>query len=77
MNFIEKIQKINKLSEHLLKSGNAKDRVEAQKMAEKMIEGGPDLSDFNKDCAKTNKTAADYGEVVKKNNMRQPPSVWK
>ncbi len=72
MNFIERIQKVNALAKHLLESGSAKDSVDAQAKAEQMLNSGEELSAFNRDANKTVKNFQNYGDNVKKNNMRQP-----
>ncbi|MEK6874412.1 MAG: hypothetical protein AABX52_01535 [Nanoarchaeota archaeon] len=75
-NFIEKIQKINELATILLKSGKAKDSVEAHQMAEATIDGGTDMADFNKNAKKTVDEFQRYGDAVRKNDMKQPRD-WK
>ncbi|MBI4449318.1 hypothetical protein HY641_04820 [Candidatus Woesearchaeota archaeon] len=74
-NFIEQIQKINALSQELLRQGKARDATEASKMAEQMI-AGDDLADFNKNAETTVKHFQAYGDAVKSNDMRQPRD-WK
>lgn len=73
-NFIEKIVKINELASQFLAQGKAKDSVEAQRMAEEAYGASSEMTAFNKAAEKTVKEFQDYGERVRKNDMKQPRS---
>ncbi len=72
--FIEKIMQINQLANDLLKSGKAKDAVEAQKMAEAALGANAEIADFNKNANATVQQFQSYGDRVRKNDMKQPKS---